>query len=70
MIPRYSRLDSRSRLDGIQRDPYHPPAATARESNDDCGDGLVCLPCSFDCTNDGRRCVAIDDLGVREGGTY
>ena len=40
------------------------------ESNADCGDGLVCLPCSFDCTNDGRRCVAMDDLGGCEDGVY
>jgi hypothetical protein len=42
----------------------------ACESNDDCGDGLVCLPCSFDCTGVIRRCVAMDDFGACEGGIY
>ncbi len=40
------------------------------ESDDDCGDGLVCLPCSFDCTGDTMRCVEPDDLGECEDGIY
>jgi hypothetical protein len=40
------------------------------ESNDDCGEGLVCLPCSFDCTAEVRRCVAMDDFAVCDGEIY
>jgi hypothetical protein len=42
----------------------------ACESGDDCGDGLVCLPCMFDCTGDMRRCVAMDDFGACDAGIY
>ena len=42
----------------------------ACDSNEDCGDGLVCLPCLSDCTSDVRRCVAIDDLAGCGGGVY
>jgi hypothetical protein len=42
----------------------------ACESDDDCGDGFVCLPCTFDCTSDIRRCVAVDDFAVCDGEIY
>jgi len=47
-----------------------PDLCAACESNDDCGDGLVCLPCSFDCAGDAKRCVESDDLGRCEDGIY
>ena len=40
------------------------------ESDEDCGDGLFCLPCSFKCTGDVRRCVAIDDLAGCDDGIF
>jgi hypothetical protein len=42
----------------------------ACQSDDDCAEGLVCLPCTFDCTGDIRRCVAMDDLAVCDGEIY
>jgi hypothetical protein len=42
----------------------------ACESDDHCSEGPVCLPCSFDCTGDVRRCVELDDLGPCGDGIY
>jgi hypothetical protein len=36
----------------------------------DCREGLVCLPCSFECTGETKRCVGFDDLGGCEDGIY
>jgi hypothetical protein len=36
----------------------------------DCREGLVCLPCSFECTGETKRCVGSDDLGGCEDGIY